>query len=281
LALGVVVATNELLSFDEVSHRLGLINRRYVGVRPIETDRIIGSLDRSRSFDRRFRPRRGESKRRLDGLLRAFPDGDFPPISVYEVGGAYFVSDGHHRVALARRLGQSFVDAEVTRIATSYELPSDVDVGRLMHTEQQRIFMERTGLGRARAEAVIEFSRLHGYRELLEMVNAHGYELVRARGRVMPPEEVAGDWYDNVYRPAVDQIHAGGLAEAYSYKTDADLFLWVSQVHREMIPDDPNASFADAVREASARRVGGRFRRSFLRERSSPIPMRPADAPRP
>jgi hypothetical protein len=34
-----------------------------------------------------------------------FPDGAFPPIEVVEVGGLYFVSDGHHRVALARERG--------------------------------------------------------------------------------------------------------------------------------------------------------------------------------
>ena len=53
---------------------------------------------------------------------QAFPDGDFPPITVYEVGGLYFVVDGHHRVALARQLGMEYVDADVTAIETSHQL---------------------------------------------------------------------------------------------------------------------------------------------------------------
>ena len=43
-------------------------------------------------------------------LRAAFPDGVMPAITVFEVGGAHFVEDGHHRVALAR--DADFIDAE-------------------------------------------------------------------------------------------------------------------------------------------------------------------------
>ena len=55
----------------------------------------------------------------------------------------------------------------------------DVDVRQLVHTEQQRMFLDESGLGRARPDAVIEFSRPGGYPELLEFVKAHGYDLAR------------------------------------------------------------------------------------------------------
>jgi hypothetical protein len=85
----------------------------------------MGTLDRSRDFDRRFHPVRPEQQQRLDTRRRAFPNDDFPPIVVYDIGGAYFVSDGHHRVALVHERGILEVDAEVTRIQTRYELPPD------------------------------------------------------------------------------------------------------------------------------------------------------------
>lgn len=44
-------------------------------------------------------------KERLTRLQRAFPDGDFPPITVNEMSGSFLVVDGHHRVAAARRRG--------------------------------------------------------------------------------------------------------------------------------------------------------------------------------
>ena len=41
-----------------------------------------------------------------------------PPISVYRFEGRHYVRDGHHRVSVARALGQADIDAEVTALAT-------------------------------------------------------------------------------------------------------------------------------------------------------------------
>ena len=110
----------DLLSFDEVRRRLRIVGQSYLGVRAIPVARIVGSLDRNADFDRDFHPLRRLSRARLGSLRTAFPDGNMPPIEVQELGGAYFVADGHHRVALARELRAEFVDAEVTRLQTNY-----------------------------------------------------------------------------------------------------------------------------------------------------------------
>jgi hypothetical protein len=39
-----------------------------------------------------------------------------PPISVVQLGEQHFVLDGHHRVSVARSLGMSAIDAEVTQL---------------------------------------------------------------------------------------------------------------------------------------------------------------------
>jgi hypothetical protein len=217
----------DLLALDEIRRRLRIVSQSYLGVRPIPVAGIIGSLDRNADFDRDFRPRRRLSRGRLASLRSAFPDGHMPPIEVQELGGAYFVADGHHRIALARELGADFIDAEVTRLQTNYEVGPDVDVCQLVHTEQQRMFLEESGLGRARPDAVIEFSRPGGYPELLELVKAHGYDLARRKGSLPSAEEVAADWYDGVFVPGVAALRREALPDMYSYKTDADLFLWV------------------------------------------------------
>jgi len=36
-----------------------------------------------------------------------------PPVSLLELGGAYFVIDGNHRVSVARFRGVEWIDAEV------------------------------------------------------------------------------------------------------------------------------------------------------------------------
>ena len=100
-----------------------VVGQSYLGIISIPVAQVVGSLDRTADFDRDFRARRGGSRQRLASLRAAFPDGSMPPIEAYEVGGAYFVSDGHHRVALAREREADFIDAEVTRLETNYELP--------------------------------------------------------------------------------------------------------------------------------------------------------------
>jgi len=189
----------------EVRRRLRIVGQSSAGLRPVPVDRIVGSVDRSTDFGRDFKARRSFSRSRLASLRTAFPDGDLPPIDVYEAGGLFFVSDGHHRVLLARERGIDFLDAHVTALRTNYELPPDVDLGRLVHTDQQRRLMEESGLATARPGAVIEFARPRGYPELLEVIKAHGHDLARAAGGVLPaPEEVAADWYDTVYEPGVE-----------------------------------------------------------------------------
>jgi len=110
--------TQELLPLEEVTRRLRVFNQHYVGIRAIPIDRIIGTVDRSRDFDRQFLPRRAETAERWRRVESAFPGGDFPPIVVYEVAGEYFLVDGHHRVAIARQRGMETIDAEVTQLRT-------------------------------------------------------------------------------------------------------------------------------------------------------------------
>jgi hypothetical protein len=90
-----------LLPLDEVRRRLQIVGQSYAGTRPVPLERIVGSVDRSADFGRNFRARRSLSRSRVAALRAAFPDGDMPAIEVYEVGGLFFVADGHHRVALA------------------------------------------------------------------------------------------------------------------------------------------------------------------------------------
>lgn len=68
-------------------------------------------------------------------------------------------------------------------------------------------------------------------------MQVHGYHLMLAAGRALPPWEIAGDWYDRVYLDAVAAIRREGLDAACAKATDADRFLWVYQRRRELFPD--------------------------------------------
>ena len=107
-------ASNRLLSFDHVRRELVAYNRRYRGRRVVEVDEIVGSVGRRRDFDRSFLPARASLGERWKRIDRAFQRGeDLPPVELYEIGDAYFVVDGHHRVSVARYHEVPTVEAAV------------------------------------------------------------------------------------------------------------------------------------------------------------------------
>jgi hypothetical protein len=266
--------TQELLPLDEVTRRLGLFQQSYVGIRQIPIDRIVGTVDRARDFDRELLPRRPGVGRKWRGVERAFPEGGFPPIEVYQVGGSYFVIDGHHRVAVAKQRGATRIEAEVIRLVTRMPLPPDADVPLLIHLEQQRRFLEESGLAAARPDAHIDCSRPAGYLELLDRVRVHGFHLMRERRGPVPMEEIAGDWYDWLYRPVVDAFRAEGFHDLFPDALEGDLFLWAQERLREVLAERGGASIEEVVHDASAearRRFRARIRRAVRR-------LRPAEA---
>ena len=135
-----------------------------------------------------------------------------PPISVYEASDLYFVSDGHHRVALAREDGAEFIDAEATALRLSHQLHPGVDLLELVHTELNLQFMDQTGLAVHHPEAQIEFSRPIGYWELKDLIEARAYEISAKRGEFIPTPEATSDWFTTCWLAAQDAIDATNLA---------------------------------------------------------------------
>lgn len=260
-----------LLDLDDVIGRLPSYGRTYLGLRQVPVGRIIGTMDRSGAFDADFRPLLATSQARLDSLARAFADGAFPPINVIEFGGGYFVVDGHHRVRLARQRGMEVLDGEVTRVWSHYELPPDVDVRALIHTQQQLAFLTASGLNRVRPDVDITFSRIQGYPELLEVVQAFAYDESLRAGRLIAAGVASARWYDRDYRPGVAALRREGLHEIYSYKTDADLWLWVHQLQRQLIGTDEEGDHRAAARLAARTRISRSVKRRLLQQRSVPL----------
>ena len=244
-------APTTLPSFNELRSRLQLFQQTYAGLQTIEVERIVGTVDRSDDFDRDFLPRSPQTRERWERLERAFPSLGFPPISVYQVNDVYFVIDGNHRVALAKQKRAEFIDAEVTEIHTDIEIDKNTDFERIIYLEQARRFMQESGLERSRPMARIDFSRPQGFAELLDVVKAHGYDLMIEQNRVRQPHEVAADWYDRVYLPAVESIRWEKLLELETGSTEGDLFLWILQRRRNRDPQQGKQSLEDAARQAA------------------------------
>jgi hypothetical protein len=104
-----------LLCFDDLRKILGASARVYRGMRTVLVSQIGGSVGRCSEFDEGFMPAKASAEDRWKRIDRAFHRGEqLPPVSLYKVGGFYFVLDGHHRLSVASYHGVEWVDAEVT-----------------------------------------------------------------------------------------------------------------------------------------------------------------------
>ena len=225
-----------LLELDEVERRLKPFGRRYMGVRAIPIDALVGTDGRASSFTRDFRPLHSFSRDRMRSLQSAFAEGAFPPIVTVKLGETYFVIDGHHRVALARRAGAEWIDADVTELVARVPLPAGADMVEVVLRELERIFLEDSGLAQARPGVRVPVSRPAHYLELLENVQVHGYHMMRGRGRVLENAEIAAAWYDAIYTPTLAAIDRLRLDRLYRDAPPGDLFLVLHRHRRDAFP---------------------------------------------
>ncbi len=113
---------NDLLSFSEIQRSLRLCTQRYVGVRPVEITKIVGSVNRHQDFDRSFLPRHAHSAERWMRVHQAHHERvSLPPPLLLKVGDFYFVYDGHHRTSVARAHGVATIEADVVEYDTTIE----------------------------------------------------------------------------------------------------------------------------------------------------------------
>ncbi len=225
-----------LLELDEVEERLKPFGRRYLGVRAIPLDALVGTDSRANSFTRDFRPLHSFSRDRMRSLESAFADGAFPPIVTVKLGETYFVIDGHHRAALARRAGADMIDADVTELIARVPLPEGADMLDVVLRQLERIFLEDSGLTQARPGDRIAVSRPAHYLELLENVQVHGYHRMKGFQRVLSDAEIAADWYDSIYMPTLVAIERLRLTRVYKDAPAGDLFLLLHRHRRDAFP---------------------------------------------
>jgi hypothetical protein len=216
---------NIMLPFDEVVAALGRTGERRLGLQVIQLDSIVGTVDRTREFDRRFRPTSGQVRERWQRLALAQRRGEsVPPIEVYRVGDMHFVVDGHHRVSVAHALGLKTIDAYVTEVTTRLSPEGVRYRGDLLMKDYRRIFLDRvplTGEGR-RAITLIDPWE---YAELAEAIEAWGFRLMQDEGRFLDRAEIARRWHDDEFVPVVRMLRQAGLIET---ETEAHAYLWVA-----------------------------------------------------
>jgi hypothetical protein len=118
--------SRRLLDLSEIEDSCRVDARCYAGLHTVPIEQIRGSEGRSNDFDRRFYPLQDHCKGRWLRVARARDQGKvLPPVVLVQVGDVFFVRDGHHRISVARALGQLYIEAEVTVWQVAGPLPWD------------------------------------------------------------------------------------------------------------------------------------------------------------
>jgi hypothetical protein len=223
---------NIMLPFDEVVAALGRTGEQRLGLHAIAIDSIVGSVDRTRDFDRRFRPTSERVRERWQRLALAHRRGEsIPPIEVYRVGDLHFVSDGHHRVSVAHALGVTTIDAYVTEVQTRLSATGIRYLGDLVVKDYRRIFLDRVPV-RGPARAAISLTDPWDYAKLAECVEGWGFRLMQNERTLLDRPAVAQRWYDEEFAPVVRMLRDAGLIGT---QTEAEAYLWVSRERYRLV----------------------------------------------
>jgi hypothetical protein len=240
----------DLLSFDEVQNRLRLSHKTYRGIQEIPLDRIVGSVGRYRDFTRTFLPRNPGLAERWQRVNAVAATRGVPPIDVYQVGEAYFVLDGNHRVSVARQNGAVVIEAHVYEFQTPAGLSAQPNLDELLIKEEYAQFLERTKLDGLRPEAQILFTAPGRYRELEIQIELYREILERIDQESVSYEDAVTAWYDMVYAPAILIIRDQGILERFPERTEADLFIWTWRYNEDLRQkDDAPVHLSQVVEE--------------------------------
>jgi hypothetical protein len=103
-----------LLDLQSFKNPQCALNRHYVGLQSVPIERIQGSEGRLEDFDITFNPVHERSRSRwLSVASVRLAGAELPPVELIQVDGIYFVRDGHHRISVAKALGEQYIDAQV------------------------------------------------------------------------------------------------------------------------------------------------------------------------
>jgi hypothetical protein len=196
-----------MLPFEEVVAALGRRSERDIGLQTIRLDSIVGTVARRREeFDRNFRPASAGVRGRWEGIATARRRGQtMPPIDVYRIGELHFVQDGHHRVSVARALGDTHIEAHVKEVRTELGADAELQLRDLPLKRHERVFRERVPLSAA-LRGRIQLSDEWRYAELATMVESWGLRASYARGRLLSRAEIAEAWFREEYEPVVEAM---------------------------------------------------------------------------
>jgi hypothetical protein len=217
--------SDKLLSLEEAREILPPKAESYVGTRVVQTELIVGSEGRYNDFNRHFLPKQDFLSQRWKRVSVAYQqDKTLPPVQLYELAGLYFIRDGNHRVAVAKRRKVEFIEAEVTSLATEFSVPpvgTREDLLRAVLDYEHKRFLELL------PTADIRFTTTGRYDDLAVHIACHRALLTEERGMQPTLEEATRSWHEEVYLPITQFIRDSKVLAQHPERTEADFYVWL------------------------------------------------------
>ncbi|HPR35095.1 MAG TPA: hypothetical protein PKY64_05420 [Anaerolineaceae bacterium] len=230
----------DLLPYDEISTKLRAVSQTDRGVKQVPLKDIIGSVSRIQDFDRNFLPLRDDDMHRWAKVKTAMTSPlaqGVPPVSLYQIGDAYFVIDGNHRVSIAKEMGMDTIEAYVTETQTKVPISSTLTHDELILKTAYVNFLEDTRIDQMLPGFDFSLHLVENYPLLKEHITVHQYYMGIENGRPVSFEEAAIHWYETLYFPVVASIESSGLHHAFRDLTLTDLYLWLLDQQQSLQQD--------------------------------------------
>lgn len=209
----------DITSFENTQKKECAFDSRERGVQTVKLSQIAGSVGRYQDFDEQFRFKSSTPSERFTGILEAMHCGVvLPPVKLYQIKDEYYVLDGNHRVAAAKKLHHDEILATIIEF-----IPSSETLDNVLYKEMID-FCDKTGLPRN-----IKLTEVGQYENLLEQIHEHHAYLRNLGGLTFAA--AARDWYRTVYQPFCSIIRRGNIVETFANRTLADLYVYISVGH--------------------------------------------------
>ena len=268
---------SNLMSLYEVTSIIKPKSETYLGMQTIPVNKIIGSEGRYHDFSSAFFPKREMLKTRWCSVDTAvLNDIILPPISVYSLGGYYFVRDGNHRVSVAKAQGVEFIDAEVVELDSEIPLSPEMTMkelrAKVVDYERNMFIAQYKSSNLPMGDIV--FTTPGSYPEMVNHILVHKYYINQKIDHEISFEEAAESWYKNVYSPIVQEIRQEHLLSAFPGQTECDMYMWIVRKWDEYKKQDASMPAAEAVKRAGKERGNdflhllGRYAKYYLSQLS-------------
>ena len=119
IAMHIKERASFLLLYDELFTQLHATRSAEHRRQKVPLNAIVGTVQQYTDFTNNFLRTYDSGQKRwttVEILMTGIKD-DLPPIEVYQIGEIYIISDGNRRASIARQLGATVIEANVTALS--------------------------------------------------------------------------------------------------------------------------------------------------------------------